>query len=551
MARSCDTIYGALPAHETVSRARSVKQNNILSDQVFPFSVKMWTTVRLSVAAAIALHGLASAQLQVPLGSPGESGQDGLRHKHTKPLVNSEDIQAAISAESLVKHAESFYDIAKSSEEEYNHPTRVIGSQGHMGTLAYIKSAIKELGSYYKLSMQPFPAVMGKVYESRLVLGDQVPKSATAMSLTPPSSHKEPVHGNLVLVENDGCSRSDYPSGLEGNIAFVLRGACSFGAKSELAGRAGAKAAVVYNYDSDALSGTLGTPSKHHVATFGLSGDDAAPVLADLRAGKVVDSIAYIDSEVNTISTTNIVIQTTEGDPDNCVMLGAHSDSVGEGPGINDDGSGSMSLLEIAKQLTNFTVNNCVRFAWWAGEEEGLLGSDYYVDTLPSEENMKIRLFMDYDMLGSPNFAYQIYNATNAVNPVGSEQLRDLYVDWYEAHDLNYTFIPFDGRSDYDAFIRNGIPGGGIATGAEGIKTKEEQAMFGGRAGEWYDPCYHQLCDDVGNVNTTAWLLNTRLVAHSVATFATSFDGFPERAKAVSADAYGHQTKYHGRYLVV
>jgi aminopeptidase Y len=152
-----------------------------------------------------------------------------------------------------------------------------------------------------------------------------------------------------------------------------------------------------------------------------------------------------------------------------------------------------------------------VRFAWWAGEEEGLLGSDYYVEVLPEEENLKIRLFMDYDMLGSPNFAYQIYDARNDVNPVGSQELRDLYIDWYKANGLNYTFIPFDGRSDYDGFIRHGIPGGGIATGAEGVKTKREQEQFGGKAGDWFDPCYHQLCDDLSNVNLTAWELNTKV----------------------------------------
>jgi aminopeptidase Y len=209
--------------------------------------------------------------------------------------------------------------------------------------------------------------------------------------------------------------------------------------------------------------------------------------------------------------TTNILAQTIEGDHDNCVMLGGHSDSVAEGPGINDDGSGSLALLEVATQLAKFSVKNCVRFAWWAGEEEGLLGSDYYVSVLSPEENMKIRLFMDYDMLGSPNFAYQVYDARDGVNPLGSQELRDLYVNWYEAHGLNYTFIPFDGRSDYDGFIRNGIPGGGIATGAEGVKTIEEAKMFGGKAGDWYDPCYHQLCDDVSNMNLTAWELNTKV----------------------------------------
>jgi aminopeptidase Y len=114
--------------------------------------------------------------------------------------------------------------------------------------------------------------------------------------------------------------------------------------------------------------------------------------------------------------------------------------------------------------------------------------------------------------MASPNFAYQVncfwdrgpqclsnalqvYNATNAAHPVGSEELRDLYIDWYKAQGLNYTLIPFDGRSDYDAFIKNGIPGGGIATGAEVLKTEEEAAMFGGVAGVAYDPCYHQVAD--------------------------------------------------------
>jgi aminopeptidase Y len=368
-----------------------------------------------------------------------------------------------------------------------------------------------ELGDYYDISNQSFAAVSGNVFESRLVMGDQVPKSAAPMGLTPATKNKEPVHGDLVLVENEGCQSTDFPDAVSGNIAFIKRGTCPFGTKSENAGRAGAVAAIVYNSEKDGVQGTLGTPSKYHVATFGLSGEEAAPVLEKLSKKKRVDAIAYIDAIVEEIETNNIIAQTTLGDPENCVMLGAHSDSVAEGPGINDDGSGTISLLEVASQLTKFNVTNCVRFAWWAGEEEGLLGSDHYVATLPEDENKKIRLFMDYDMMASPNFAYQVYNATNAVNPNGSEELRDLYVDWYEEQGLNYTFIPFDGRSDYDGFIRNGIPGGGIATGAEGIKSKEEEAVFGGQAGEWYDPCYHQLCDDVGNVNQTAWIVNTKV----------------------------------------
>ncbi|KAL2760355.1 hypothetical protein ACRALDRAFT_1026055 [Sodiomyces alcalophilus JCM 7366] len=471
-----------------------------------------------------------------------------------KPLVESEALQKLIKADNLLARAEHLYEIAKLGEPEYNHPTRVIGSEGHLGTLSYIYSTLADLGDYYELTNQSFPAVTGNVFESRLVLGTDVPKSAAPMSLTPPTKDKGPVYGDLVLVDNDGCDLSDYPSAVSGNIAFIRRGTCPFGTKSENAGKKGAIAAVIYNYDSETVHGTLGTPTPDHVATFGLGGDDAQPHLDKLRHGEAVDAIAYIDAVVETIETTNIIAQTVQGDPDNCVMLGGHSDSVPEGPGINDDGSGTLSLLEVATQLTHFSVNNCVRFAWWSAEEVGLLGSDYYVSVLSPEENRKIRLFMDYDMLASPNFAYQIYNATNEANPIGSEELRHVYEDWYESQGLHYTFIPFDGRSDYDGFIRHGIPAGGIATGAEGVKTEEEADMFGGRAGEWYDPCYHQLCDDVSNLNMTAWELNTKLVAHSVAHYAISFDGFPERIDADAAVAsrrYAHETKYHGKRLFI
>lgn len=381
---------------------------------------------------------------------------------------------------------------------------------GHLATIDYVYSTLAELSDYYVLSNQSFPAVVGNVFESRLVLGSEVPTSAIAMSLTPATKNKEPVMGSLALVSNVGCSESDYPD-LTGKIALICRGECSFGTKSALAGRAGAVAAVIYNNEKGALGGTLGTPSPDNIATFSISGSDALPYIKKLENGQPVDASAYIDAIVETIQTTNIVAQTTEGDPNNCVMLGGHSDSVAEGPGINDDGSGSLTLLEVATQLAHYHVNNCVRFAWWAGEEEGLLGSDYYVSVLSPEENLKIRLFMDYDMLASPNFAYQVYNATNALNPVGSEELRDLYTDFYTSHGMNFTYIPFDGRSDYDAFIRHGIPGGGIATGAEGVKTQAEQQMFGGVAGDWFDPCYHQLCDNLENLNLTAWEFNTKV----------------------------------------
>ncbi|KAH8689356.1 aminopeptidase [Talaromyces proteolyticus] len=499
----------------------------------------------LSIALIVLGEAFAS---QLPLFETSSLSQT---HLTAKELISSKSLQDRIHVDNLLERANTLYSIAQLGEDEYNHPTRVIGSKGHLGTIDYIYSTIAQLGDYYTLSNQSFPAVVGNVFESRLVLGSEVPQSAIAMSLTPPTKKKQPVFGPLALVSNFGCDASDYLD-LTSKIALISRGDCPFGTKSSLAGRAGAIAAVIYNNEKGALGGTLGTPSPDHIATFSISDSDAALYIKKLKDGEEVQASAYIDAIVESIETTNIIAQTKEGDPENCVMLGGHSDSVTEGPGINDDGSGSLTLLEVATQLVNYRVNNCVRFAWWAGEEEGLLGSDYYVSVLSPEENLKIRLFMDYDMLASPNFAYQVYNATNSLNPVGSEELRDLYTEFYTSKGLNFTYIPFDGRSDYDAFIKHGIPGGGIATGAEGVKTEKERQVFGGVAGDWYDPCYHQLCDDVGNVNLTAWELNTKLVAHSVATYARSFDGYPKRT-GIEATAVLDVplSKYHGPKLQV
>lgn len=390
-------------------------------------------------------------------------------------------------------------------------PVLIIIAPGHRGTLKYITKTLKSLGKYYDVSTQSFPVVTSTVYESHLVIGDTVISDAKPFSRTPPTKNNEPVHGRLVLAANNGCSAGDYPSSAKDSVLLIRRGECAFGLKSQLAGQAGGKAAIIYNTDDEDFSGTLGDPLPGQVATFSLKSSQAQPVIDKLNKGERIDAIAYIDAAIETIHTKNVIAQTRDGDPDNCVMLGGHSDGVEAGPGINDDGSGSLSVLEIAVQLAKFKVNNCVRFAWWSAEEEGLLGSNYYAYSLSPRENHKVRLFVDLDMLASPNYAYQIYNSSNDANPAGSGELRDLFVDWYTARGLNYTFTEFDGRSDYVGFIETGIPAGGFSTGAEGIKTDEEVALFGGIAGEWYDKNYHQIGDDLTNLNTTAWEINTKV----------------------------------------
>lgn len=445
------------------------------------------------------------------------------------PEIDTESLQSLINEKGLRSRAEDLFEIAQRSIGKYDHPTRVIGSPGHWGTIGYIISEIKKLKGYYNVKTQSFKALDGKVKSFSLLIDGVEPKSLSPFSLTPPTVDGKPAHGNLVLVDDFGCKPDNFPEFTKGNIVLIKRGECAFGDKSRNAGIAGALGAIIY--DDEPLRGTLGNPTGKEVATVSVAKKDVEKYIEKLSKDPkyAFETTLYVDSYVKYIKTLNVIADSVFGDHDNIVSLGAHSDSVAEGPGINDDGSGTISLLEVAKHLTQFKLNNAVRFAWWAAEEEGLLGSTYYAEHLTAEENSKLRLFMDYDMMASPNYEYQVYDANNKDHPNGSGNLKDLYIDWYTSHGLNYTLTPFDGRSDYVGFIENGIPGGGIATGAEGVKDAKGQEKFGGKVGEWFDPCYHQLCDNLDNPDYEAWVINTKLIAHSVAVYAKSFEGFPKR----------------------
>lgn len=170
----------------------------------------------------------------------------------------------------------------------------------------------------------------------------------------------------------------------------------------------------------------------------------------------------------------------------------------------------------------------------WSAEESGLLGAAYYVSQCTQAELDEQRLVLDFDMMASPNFAYQIYDGDgssyNLSGPAGSAEAEHEFEHYFsKVAKLNFTSIEFDGRSDYGPFLEAGVATGGIACGAEGIKTVEEQAMFGGQAGVAYDINYHGTYDDVHNVNGEAWIEMSRAIAHMTAKYARSWDSLPPR----------------------
>lgn len=316
---------------------------------------------------------------------------------------------------------------------------------------------------------------------------------------------------------------------------------------------------LIYNNGDGNLNGyslqRYPTKENEYVPTAGISKAAGQGLVSLLGAGQKV--IIDLTTTAKDITTYNIIAQTKGGDQDNVIHISGHSDSVTAGPGINDNGSGSISILEVAIQLTHFSVKNAVRFSWWTAEEEGLLGAEYYVKSLSQAEKDKIRLMLDFDMMASPNYAFQIYDgdgsAYNLTGPAGSAEAEHEFTRYFQdIEKVNHTEIEFDGRSDYGPFLDAGIAAGGIACGAEGIKTEEEFAMFGGAAGVPYDVNYHEDGDTTNNLNYEAWIVMTRAIAHMTATYARSFESIPPRnSTAIKAkrDAQLFQLKTSKGYL--
>ena len=241
--------------------------------------------------------------------------------------------------------------------------------------------------------------------------------------------------------------------------------------------------------------------------------------------------------------------------------MGAHLDSVVAGPGINDNGSGTATDLEIAEQLAalKVTPQQKIRFAFWGAEEGGLLGSEHYVGALSDTALSRIYANLNFDMLGSPNFARFVYDGDGSASepgPPGSAQIERLFTRYLTGQGLQSEPTAFDGRSDYGPFIAVGIPAGGLFSGAEGVKTEAQATRYGGTAGEPFDACYHQACDTTGNLSTTALAQLGDAAAHAVLTLATSrTDLFgeartPAAVAAARAAAPARQLDHRGPALV-
>ncbi len=436
----------------------------------------------------------------------------------------TQGLRKAVTVAGMYEHLSALQRIA-----DKHGGNRVSGFPAYDESVDYVEGRLTAAG--YDVTVQPFqfpfnadrtppvfqqtsPAqatyVDGTDFASMTYSGSgDVTRAVTAVDLVVPAPGA--ANGNT-----SGCESADFAGFPAGTIALVQRGTCSFRDKALNAEAAGARAVFIFNEGQPgrtaAIAGTLSSPgvTVPVIGTTFAIGDDLRNGALNGPTGS--EARVRVDRVNESRTTYNVLAETPTGDPDNVVMVGAHLDSVPRGPGINDNGSGSAGILEIAEGIAarDIEPRNKIRFAFWGAEEFGLLGSRYYVGQLSAAEKDKITLNLNFDMIGSSNYVRFVYDGDNSKFPVGpgsadgpqgSGEIERVFHDYFKGVGLASSETPFSGRSDYGPFIEQGIPAGGLFTGAEGVKTADEAAIYGGTAGVAYDRCYHLACDTIDNVN--------------------------------------------------
>jgi Zn-dependent M28 family amino/carboxypeptidase len=476
--------------------------------------------IAVAVVAAIALAaGCASCDPAQPL-----------------KRISGPDFAAAlrgrVSTDAMMAHLSKLQDIANA-----NGHTRAVGTPGYDASVDYVVGKLRDKG--FDVQTMQFEARVFHSDPGSVAVGDAT-FDARALEYSLATSPIG-VTGPLVTApdESPGCNASDYGSlPVNGAVVLVDRGTCPFAQKEAAAVQRGAVAMVVAdNVVEEHMGGTLGEDTDVKIPVVSMTKADGAALR--LTSGPAT---VKLSAETKTMQARNIIAQTKTGLTSDVVMAGAHLDSVPEGPGINDNGSGVAAVLETALQLGSSPhVHNAVRFGFWGAEELGLIGSRKYVQSLDINALKDIALYLNFDMLASPNPGYFAYDGDqslpldkrgNPVVPEGSAGIERALVAYLHSAGKTAEDTSFDGRSDYNGFTLAGIPSGGLFSGAENKKSPEEVKLWGGIADQPFDPNYHKGTDTLDHIDRTALGINGGGVAYATGLYAqdlTGRDGVPIR----------------------
>ena len=489
---------------------------------------------------------------------------------HSAVRVDTSSLREAVTVEGVRSHQAAFQDAA-----DANGGIREASSPGYQASVDYVVEEME--GAGYDVTVQTFDfpffeensdAILEQIdpvptdYPNIDLFPGQAADGFATMTYSGSGDVEATAEGVDLLLpaapdantSTSGCEASDFDGFAAGNIALIQRGSCSFALKAQNAVAAGAVGVIIFNEGqpgrTDAFFGTLGGPD------FTIPVVGAAYSIGEELAGGAATMRIFVDATSEIRQSSNVIAESPQGRDDRVVVVGAHLDSVPQGPGIQDNGSGSAAILEIALQMAELDISprNKVRFAWWGAEESGLLGSQYYVDNLSKRDIKNIALNLNFDMIGSPNFVRFVYDgdgsSTPLAGPNGSKNIESVFLDYFAMKNLPVEPTAFDGRSDYGPFIEVGIPAGGLFTGAEGVKTEEEAAIYGGTAGDQYDPCYHLACDTFDNISLEALDQMSDAVAHSVLSFAMTTSSVNGTDKGKGSNKFEEGMEFRASKLV-
>jgi hypothetical protein len=471
--------------------------------------------MRSALALALALS---ATMIVMPSGGTGGAGDAWL----------ADHLEQAVSGPAAARHLAAWQQIANRSGG-----TRATGTPGFALSADYLVDQLTQAG--YRVTRQPVPYADFKVDVEQI--RELTPGAAPIRTYLLRFSPITPVGGidaPVVAVPEDdptpGCDPADFAGRpVQGAVVVEPRGSCGTTRQEQVAATLGATALLLYRIlpRPDNLYRTAVPQPAAATIPIATITQGRAEQLAKDAATSPVPIRLHLDLRGHQVTgtTENILAETTGGRADRTVMAGAHLDSVTEGPGINDNVSSAAALLETALRLAPLQnrVRNKVRFAWWGAEELVILGSTYYVTNLTAAQRADIALYLNWELLGSPNFSRFVMDGVGA--PAGSITVSGILKDYYTSRGLQpETAADATIGSDHEPFATAAIPIGGFYGGTIGIKTAAEEELYGGQAGQMYDSCYHQACDTFENVNRAEFDRNARAVGWEIGRFAIDVD---------------------------
>lgn len=436
---------------------------------------------------------------------------------NAKEPVTNNKLTDMITWQNIRTHQNKLQEIANR-----NQNNRMAGTNGYAESVEYIKSQMKKADYNVKTQnfsiktqedhlrplleqIEPLEITYTPNYDFYSMTGagsGQISSVVQAVKLKIPSRHAND--------SNSACNKNHFNDFVKGNIALIQRGSCTFSLKVRNAIDAGARGVIIFNEGNPRRTKSFKARLSSTIkdipvvsTSFAIGNELRNKLLHGVTQTKV---LIKVDIKVEEKQVQNIIAESKSGDDKRVLVTGAHLDSVEHGPGMNDNGSGSATILEIALKFKELKQEpkNKLRFIWFAAEEMGLLGSKHYVASLNQEQKNSIFAMLNFDMLGSSNYARFVYDGDNSSKltetsqsgPEGSGYIEKIFLDYFDGINLPSHPTSFDGRSDYGPFITAGIPAGGLFSGAEGIKSTSLARVYGGKAGHSFDPCYHKQCDD-------------------------------------------------------